>query len=1708
MQRLLAVLLLGCLANVLKAQNISNRGKEFWVGYGHHQFMEPGQTNSQEMVIYLSAEQAATVVVSINGTTWTRTYNVPANTVIATEYMPKNGVDDCRLYSVPPSFGGTGGEGIFNRGINIKSNVPIVAYAHTFGSASSGATMLLPVDSWGNQYYSLNSRQSYQNNCFSWAYVVAQQDNTVVEITPSVETRTLKPAGVPFTVTLNKGQIYQIIGNNPTGGNSSLEVSGTKFRSIANASGVCAPVAVFSGSSRTYNTISCGSGGGDNDNQQAFPTKTWGKHYLTAPTSRSTAANQFMTNSYKVLVKDPATVVKRNGIQLTGLTNNYYFFESTTADYIEADKPIMVAQFMTGGNSCLGAGVGDPEMMFISPIEQGIKKVAFYRNNREAITINYLTMIIPTNGIPSLRIDGSAAFDHSYPHPQKPGYSIVVKRWNSAQAQATASSDSSFTAITYGLGNVESYGYNAGTYLNNLNLVGSIRNDSDTSTIVKQHDYTCKNSPIRLSAFYLYKPVQLVWELSTLAPVLSPAVNVTDNSPVAVDSSVINGLMYYKYTLPGTYSFSDTGTFTIPITSSHPSIENCTLSERLTYTITVKPTPRPVFTFTHSGCTLDTIAFAAQATTLNTYNNTLYTWTFPGPSTATTRLVNKVLPPGNHLVSLRVVTDNGCVGDTIQPVNVFNKPTADFTIAPLSTCVGSNITLTDNSVIGGSGTSNSYYWDFGNGNTTTVSGNAPQTVVFTNPGTYTIRHTAQSSTTCVSDTVSRSITIYAKPSVNFTYPATCLPSNGTLPFTGIASVSDGQTLTGFAWNFGDPNATAGNPNTSAVQSPTHIYQQGTYPVNFSVTTQQSCVKDTTINVIVKINPALNYPAINPVCQNDAVFSIATATVTNSVAGTGTYRGPGTTAAGNFTPALAGVGTHQVWYIFTTAAGCKDSVSQTIQVKAKPVVSYTYPTGGCLPTTGQAQFNGAAALSDGQTVNTWAWDFNDPNATAGNPNTSTAQNPSHNFTANGIYNVKLTATSSGGCSGDTTIALNFNIRPALNYPALASVCHNIGGTLSVASATVTNGVTGTGTYTGPGTTAAGVFTPAAAGVGTHTIWYKFTTPNGCADSISQTIQVKAKPVVSYTYPTGGCLPATGQAQFNGAAALSDGQTVNTWAWDFNDPNATAGNPNTSTAQNPSHNFTANGIYNVKLTATSSGNCTGDTTIALNFNIKPTLAYPVLADRCQDVTTPVSIATATVTNGAAGTGIYTGPATTTAGMFTPSVAGAGTHIIWYKFTTPNGCADSISQTVTVNPKPLAGFTATAAVCDGGAVTVTDASTVTPGTINQWKWSYGDGNTANNTNGNPFTITYGTYGNYTIKLVAVSNQGCTSDTFRRDVIVNPLPVAAFTSSASVCLPGGTVSFTNQSTIPNSGALSYSWDFGDGSPASNNPNPGHVYAAAGNYTITLTTASAAGCSTSVNHPFNAFFVKPLARFEVNPDTLCQGADNVFTDLSTDPGGSNINAWAWAFADGATSITKNPVKRYTQPGTYNVTLRVTNAAGCTSEVFTLPVVVYLQPTVDAGPSFIVPQGTTVTFSPVTNSPSLTYSWFPSFGLSGSMAMKPSLVANSDQLYTLTVTGEGGCTASDFLTVKVLKKIDPPNAFSPNGDGVNDTWEIANLSDYNNCVVRVFNRYGQQLYESNGYAKPWNGVVNGSPLPVGTYYYIIELKNGLPALNGSLTIIR
>lgn len=667
---------------IVQQVDSSNMGKFFWVGYANSYDFSG---NDQEMVLYLSTgDQPATVTVKVNGTGWVKTYSIPANTVITSDKMPKFGISDSRLLA----------EGKYNRGISIESDVNIVAYAHIYSFLNSGATMLLPVGTYGYEYYSLNFRQNYTaSNSHSSFFVVADRDNTVVEITPSNPTTGGQAANVPFTVTLNRGEVYQVLGAYISGSNG-YDLTGSKIKSIPNGDGKCYPIAVFAGSSRTRigcnNTIGTG---GDILFQQVFPSQAWGTRYLTAPTSNAATPSSLQTNIYRVMVKDTTTTVSVNGVALpkTSLINNrYYHFENNTANYIQADKPIMVAQYMGSSNStCAGSSSwldGDPEMFYLSPLEQAIKSTGFYRNNKYAIKVNYLTLIIPTTGLASLTIDGANTFDHTYAHPNLAGYTVVVKKWGDATGQSLVKSDSAFTGIVYGEGDQESYGYNVGTLVKNLNGTPSITNTLNTTGT--SNEFTCARAPFRFSMMIPVKPTSLTWKLSEV-PGLSPNADVVQANPVPRDSMVINNRMYYKFTLTQDYVMNTTGTFNVSILYTHPSIEGCNSAMETILTLKVVPAPFTDFTIANVQCTGDVAQLSGTGGAGVTVSQ--WAWTFADGSTASTQNVTRSFDSaGTFNVKLRLVTPEGCVGDTTKAIVVNARPDLTMVKDTVVVCPGQN----------------------------------------------------------------------------------------------------------------------------------------------------------------------------------------------------------------------------------------------------------------------------------------------------------------------------------------------------------------------------------------------------------------------------------------------------------------------------------------------------------------------------------------------------------------------------------------------------------------------------------------------------------------------------------------------------------------------------------------------------------------------------------------------------------------------------------------------------------------------------------------------------------------------------------------------------------------------------------------------------------------------------------------------------------
>ncbi|RXK85837.1 right-handed parallel beta-helix repeat-containing protein [Filimonas effusa] len=692
----------------------SNRGKDFWIGYQRTNgflYTTPGSTygGDQVMNIYMGAgDVPANVTISIegnSGTAWTRNYFVPANTALTSDEMPKTGTEDARLFM----------EGMYaKKGIHITSDVPIVVYAHIYESTNSGATMLMPTSVWGYEYYTLSSRQNYTPDSYAAFHIVAQHDSTWVEINPSKPTFNgwLPNGGTrangSYLVKLNKGDAYQVLGAN-IGGDEGQDLSGSYVKSVGNAQGECFPIGVFAGSTRT--AIGCGTspgGSGDLIIQQVFPYQAWGTKYATAPTSMiaGPSAATLMTNVYRVMVKDPTTIVKRNNtaLPLSSLINNkYYQFESSAGDYIESDKPILVAQFMSSEGQCGVAGYTDPEMFYLSPVQQAIKRTQFYRNNLDDIDNNFITLVIPTEGLNTLRIDNvsyltyPAAERYVYSHPNLPGYSVVTKKWAAGSGSSTVESEMPFTGVVYGLGSVESYGYNIGTLVKNLNNLSSVNTTFNTGA--NPTDYTCKGSPFKVKIMLPIPPTSIKWELSKV-PNLSPNNDTTITNPVATDTVEVDGVTYYGYTLPKDLLLDTVGIIHIPVQYTSPLIEKCSNTATGVVVVQILPAPVTDFSIAFPGggaeaCVGTSGTFTGDIVTENGIALNQWNWTFPVDHKVSGRTQSYIFADaGTHAVKLEGITADGCVSDTAKNVVIHPRPVVVITRDSLPTCTGTAVTFT------------------------------------------------------------------------------------------------------------------------------------------------------------------------------------------------------------------------------------------------------------------------------------------------------------------------------------------------------------------------------------------------------------------------------------------------------------------------------------------------------------------------------------------------------------------------------------------------------------------------------------------------------------------------------------------------------------------------------------------------------------------------------------------------------------------------------------------------------------------------------------------------------------------------------------------------------------------------------------------------------------------------------------------------------
>jgi PKD repeat protein len=879
------------------------------------------------------------------------------------------------------------------------------------------------------------------------------------------------------------------------------------------------------------------------------------------------------------------------------------------------------------------------------------------------------------------------------------------------------------------------------------------------------------------------------------------------------------------------------------------------------------------------------------------------------------------------------------------------------------------LSFSDLSVAGPGDTITNWQWNFGDGTTSFLQN---PTHVYATSGTYTVCLTAVDGPAICQDKICIPVTVEGCGQVD---PCGVKPifkfkvDKCTAYFTDFSGTNAGTTITNWYWNFGDGT-------TSTLQNPIHTYTTpGTYTVCLITvainTAGQQCKNEYCFPVKVASC------GIKPFCKLAAKFDFKVdkckvSFADLSAAGIGTtitswywdFGDATTSTLQNPIHAYATPGTYNVCLVIvgTNGAGkqCKDKFCQKITVDGcgqvepcKLASKFDFKVDKC-----QVSFADLSAAGLGTTITSWHWDF-------GDATTSTLQNPTHVYAANGTYTVCLKIVGNNGvvkCKDQVCVKVVVEgcgqtepCRLAAKFNFKTDKCTVGFADLSAAGpgTTITNwywdfGDSTTSTLQNP--------THTYATAGTYTVCLVIVGNDGtikCKDQFCQQITVDGcgqvepcKLAANFSFKTYKC-----DLWLTNFSTAGPGTTITSYHWDF-------GDSTTSTLPNPIHTYATDGTYNVCLTIVGTNakgeqckdqycmkiaviGCgeVGPCKLAAKFDFKTDKCKVGFADL-----SAVGVGT-TITNWYWDFGDST---TSTLQNPTHNYATAGTYNVCLTIVGTNvkgeQCKDQFCMKVTVDgcgqvePCKLApNFSFKVDKCN---VWFTDLSTAGVGTtITNWYWSFGDATTSNLQNP---THVYATAGIYNVCLTIVGTtatgemckeQFCQQLTIEGCGEPEPCRVASkFAFKTDKC----NVWFTDLSSVGIGTIITnWYWDFGDAT-TSGVQNPTHTYATAGTYNVCLTivgtTASGEQCKdqfcmmVTVDGCGQVEPCKLAAKFGFKTDKC-----NVwFTDLSATGLGTTITNWYWSFGDATTSTLQNPTHAYATSGTYTVCLIIvgTNANG------------------------------------------------------------------------------------------------------------------------------------------------------------------------------------
>ncbi len=558
-------------------------------------------------------------------------------------------------------------------------------------------------------------------------------------------------------------------------------------------------------------------------------------------------------------------------------------------------------------------------------------------------------------------------------------------------------------------------------------------------------------------------------------------------------------------------------------------------------------------------------------------------------------------------------------------------------------------------------------------------------------------------------------------------------------------------------------------------------------------------------------------------------------------------------------------------------------------------------------------------------------------------------------------------------------------------------------------------------------------------------------------------------------------------------------VSTYVYEWILPDGSTGSSNVLTVNNVSA-ITNSGTYILNVTETATG-CSATNSVFVSITPTPqTVPLFTNSPVCEGGTITLessSVPGATYT-WVDNTGATLG--TTSVPLFTIPGVLPGDSGVYGVSIEVAGCSSPLSTaTVTVSPTPVAPSVSNdGPACEGGSVTISAATM--PDAL--YAWTDGSGTLVANTPS--FTIedlTPADAGDYTLIMTI---GGCVSAPATTTVVVNAAPSvpSAPTSNSPLC-EGETLNLDG----PTIAGVSYAWTGPSGftsteeDPSIPNVNDSDNQ---GVYTLVVTDLTT-GCPAPPVSVFVQVDETPTGISAFNSGPVCEGQDIALSVTSI------FGAeYAWTGPSGFVSSEQSPVITNATvgiSGTYFVEVTVGN---CTSIALETEVLVNAAPSIDAGPDITVTQGESVQ---LTASGGISYTWSPADYLNFNNIPNPTATGMPPGIYVIDVVGVDGnlCSGSDQIqiTVEENQTIEAVDLITPNGDGVNDTWVVVFLENFEKVgyTLQIYARGGTLIYETENYTNDWDGTYEGDELPDGTYWYHIR-TNDEKVFKGAITIKR